>query len=387
MVDARRFARFLDVHPEIDEIHHDLRVALRLVVAAHDAERHPGPPVFHDERGDQRVQRALVRCDLIRMARREIEQAAAIVQEDPRIAGDDARPEIREQRLNERHEVSFAVGDGHVDRIAAIEPGEVLVRLLARARRDTRNGAGLVASGGAHRVDVLAAQRGVLLRNERLQHGRRHRCRVGDVRRAIGERDPLRLDERVEIRRRLISHRLQVESLEDVQHLEDRRALGVRRELVHVVSAVPRRDRLDPVRRVLGEIALVEQPVALFHVRDNGAGDRTLVEGVAAAGGNRLERRRQVGVGEHLARPRRMASGKERGRRHRIGRELPLAVLPLSADDLGHRIAVLRVPNRRRHRLRHRDGAVLRQQLRPAFDDARNGDREHAGIRNARQVA
>ena len=127
MIDPCRFASLLNVHAEIDQVDHHLRMTLRLVVAAHDAERHPGLAVLHDEGGDQRVQRPLVRLDLIGMAGRQVEQGAAIVQQDPGVAGDDARSEIRKQRLNQRYEIPLAVGRGHVDRVAAIEPGEVLI--------------------------------------------------------------------------------------------------------------------------------------------------------------------------------------------------------------------------------------------------------------------
>ena len=40
MVEADRVAGLLQVHPEVDQVHEHLRVALRLHVAAHQAEGH-----------------------------------------------------------------------------------------------------------------------------------------------------------------------------------------------------------------------------------------------------------------------------------------------------------------------------------------------------------
>ena len=68
VMNARGLTRLLDVHAEVDQVHQHLRVSLRLVVAAHDAERQPRLAVLHDERRDERVQRPLVRRDAIGMA-------------------------------------------------------------------------------------------------------------------------------------------------------------------------------------------------------------------------------------------------------------------------------------------------------------------------------
>ena len=71
----------------------------------------------------------------------------------------------------------------------------------------------------------------------------------------------------------------------------DDEPLRVRRQLVDVVAAIVGRDRLDPVGIVLGEVALVEQAVALLHVGGDRLGDRSLVERIASALGDLLERR------------------------------------------------------------------------------------------------
>ena len=107
---------------------------------------------------------------------------------------------------------------------------------------------------------------------------------------------------------------------------------------------------------MLGEIAFVEQSVALLHIGDDRARDRTLVKGVAPAAGNLLQGRGEVGIGEDLARLRRPSGGQKRRRGGGIGGELPLAVLPLPGDDLGHGKAVFRVFDRGRDGRGHRHG-------------------------------
>ena len=79
-----------------------------------------GLPSLHDHRRHQRVQRTLVRADLIRMPGRQGEAGAAVVQRDAGLAGDEAGAKARKQRLNERDHVALAVSGSQVDRVAAI---------------------------------------------------------------------------------------------------------------------------------------------------------------------------------------------------------------------------------------------------------------------------
>ena len=67
---AGGFAGLLQVHVEVHQLGHDLRVRLRLVVAPHHAERHPRPAVAEQHRRHQRVQRALVGPDFVGVPRR-----------------------------------------------------------------------------------------------------------------------------------------------------------------------------------------------------------------------------------------------------------------------------------------------------------------------------
>ena len=59
VVEARGVAGFLQAHVEVEQVDEDLHVALRLHVAAHDAEAHHGPSVFGEHRGDDGVERPL----------------------------------------------------------------------------------------------------------------------------------------------------------------------------------------------------------------------------------------------------------------------------------------------------------------------------------------
>ena len=160
-------------------------------------------------------------------------------------------------------------------------------------------------------VDLLAPGRRIVFRQKRLEDARGDEIRIGKVRGAIGKRDPLRFDEQMEIVRRSRPHRFHVVALEDVQHLEHHEPLRVRRHLVDVVAPVARRDWIDPVRAMVGEVARVEQAVASPHVRRDGSGDRSLVEGVAPSGGDLLQRGRKMRIRKDLARTRGMAVRQE----------------------------------------------------------------------------
>src|SRR5262245_45636296 len=56
----------LDVETEVGDIRHKLRVRLRLIEAAHDAESNADTILFH-ERGNDRMQRTLSRRECVRV--------------------------------------------------------------------------------------------------------------------------------------------------------------------------------------------------------------------------------------------------------------------------------------------------------------------------------
>ena len=92
--------------------------------------------------------------------------------------------------------------------------------------------------------------------------------RVADEAREIGVRQLLRLDEMMEIRRRVEAHRLEIVRIENAQHLERRDALVVRRKLPDAIALEHRRDGRHPRRLVLLQIVDREKAAELLNSRD-----------------------------------------------------------------------------------------------------------------------
>src|SRR5689334_14845722 len=82
VLDARRVAGFLQVHAEIDQVHHDLDVALRLHVAAHHTEADPRLAVLRDEGRNDRVERTLAGLERVRVTFFQYEELAAILKDE-----------------------------------------------------------------------------------------------------------------------------------------------------------------------------------------------------------------------------------------------------------------------------------------------------------------
>ena len=76
--------------------------------------------------------------------------------------------------------------------------------------------------------------------------------------------------------------RLQIEAFENVQHLQRGDALAVRRQLVDIVAAIVRRDRIDPGGGVLFEIDFAQIAAVGLHEGIDLVRDLAFVEGVAA---------------------------------------------------------------------------------------------------------
>ena len=118
---ARRIAGFLQVHAEVDEVHDDLHVTLRLHAAAHDAERQPGLAVLGDEGGNDGVERPLARRVDVGVAVLEREQLAAILQDEAAAVGRHARAHAAVVALDQRDHVAGRIRHRHVDGVALIE--------------------------------------------------------------------------------------------------------------------------------------------------------------------------------------------------------------------------------------------------------------------------
>src|ERR1700733_15761623 len=78
---AGQVDRALQVEPMIEQLGKQVRMAHRLILAAHDAEWHEDAAILGGHAGDDGVHRALSRSDLVPMRRREDEALSPVVEE------------------------------------------------------------------------------------------------------------------------------------------------------------------------------------------------------------------------------------------------------------------------------------------------------------------
>ena len=76
--------RALQVEPVVEELGEQMGVAQRLILPAHDAERHEDAAVLGRHAGDDGVHGPLSRSDLVRMAGRENEALPAVLEHHAR---------------------------------------------------------------------------------------------------------------------------------------------------------------------------------------------------------------------------------------------------------------------------------------------------------------
>ena len=126
--EARSFQRRLDVHVVVHQVRNELRVRLRLVVAAHDAEADVDVVLLHEGRDDG-VQRPFARRKRVGMRRIQFEQRAAILQVEPVFVHHYARSEAQVHALDQRRDVAVAIDHREINRVARRR------RRLARRRR------------------------------------------------------------------------------------------------------------------------------------------------------------------------------------------------------------------------------------------------------------
>ena len=77
---------------------------------------------------------------------------------------------------------------------------------------------------------------------------------IGDVLVQISKPQLHRFNQAVQGRFAIVSHRLEVKTLNDVQREQGSDALSVGRNFVDIVAAIVRRNRLHPIRGVVSEI-------------------------------------------------------------------------------------------------------------------------------------
>ena len=191
-------------------------------------------------------------------------------------------------------------------------------------------------------VDQAAPLRGVLGPEQR---GQRHvgEERVGVIRVAIGHGELEGLDDRVDRLRAIVPHRLQVEALEDLQGLEQVRALGPGAALVDGQAAIADGDRLLDPRRVGGQVDVADQAAVGARPGVDAAGDRPAVERVGdqseAARAIGLRRTARSGRSRSAPAPRRRPASRASGRsrRARLGARPVRAAVLASARRPGRR--------------------------------------------------
>ena len=111
---------------------------------------------------------------------------------------------------------------------------------------------------------------------------------------AIGEGDPLGLDQQMQIGGGVVAERLQIVALENVEHLERHDALGVGRQLQDLVAAIRGRERLDPVGMIRSKIRGGDEAAALLKIVGDRLADRPTVERIASAARDLLQTTRRA---------------------------------------------------------------------------------------------
>ena len=235
---------------------------------------------------------ALAGHDHVGMIFPGIETLEAAAQPDAGVAGHDSGPSAG--RCGDH--VAEAVGDQAGRRVVSV--GERWRDVPPRGvggRVEHRLPGSRVARAALERgmfgVDQFAAQSGVLGR-EQARERDIGEMGVGVVRVAIGEGQLERFGDRVDCIGAVMPHRLQVEAVEDLQGLEQRRALGPDAALVDGQSAIGDRDRFFEPGGVRGEIDVTDQRAFLFRPGVDAPGDRSAVERV----GDQAEPARAVGL-------------------------------------------------------------------------------------------
>jgi hypothetical protein len=214
--EPRRVDGALQIKPVLEQLDQQIRVAGRLILPAHDAERHQRPPVLHHQARDDRVHRTLAGSERVRMFRIQPEARAAVVQHHPALGGEDRRAEGIEERVDEGDHKPVAIDGGEADRVG-----------LGDKHALRRGGA------GRRRVEPVPDLRDRAGREEFFHRGR-HRGRIGEdaVAQRVGRAAHLR--EKV---RALARVRFPLEgrpAVEDLQHEERGRALPIRGAFEHL---------------------------------------------------------------------------------------------------------------------------------------------------------
>ena len=245
---------------------------LRLVEPAHDAETDVHASFFHKRRNDG-VEGAFARRQHVGRGGVENEAGAAVLQVESEIVHDDAGTEARGKALYERADVTVCVHCTHINSLFAEVRRIARLPITVRVVGVNRRGAlGPVVFGNDAAIGDLGE------------------ARIGVVAAQVGVGELLRLHFDVPGARICEAPFAERKFLHDVEHFERRHPLAVRRQLVNRPAAISGRNRLDPFGLKLREIIGGHHAAQPVRSLENGPRDLALVKGVAALGGDALER-------------------------------------------------------------------------------------------------
>ena len=198
--------------------------------------------------------------------------------------GDDARSHAAIIRLDQRHHHAVLVGGGQIDRVAVMQ---------------TRI-AGSEIRIGVRKIDQLAALVGIGVRQQTF-HRHMRECRIGIPFGEVFVGQALGLEHRRQRVGRARAHLLQIVAFEDLQHLQNRRALAVGRQFVHVIAAIVDRERRHPFAVMRREILVAQIAADALEISVDRVRDLAFVERVAAALGDQRISVREIGIAEDFA--------------------------------------------------------------------------------------
>src|SRR5262245_11302898 len=274
---ARGLHGLLGPHAAVDQARHQGRLGLWLALATHRSVDHARPASDEIHRGDQGVGRVLARGEPVRMGGVEREERAAVLEQDTGVAGDDPRPELVVEALDERDSVAVGIRGDDGDGIALDGPAGKRRR---RARSDTA-----APLSQARRVEAVLDRHG-------------HQRGIRQVAIAILEGELGRLDGEVNVL--VLGSGRDVEALEQGQDGQCGETLCGWRKARRLAAAIGHRKRRDPVGTVRVEIAGGQRAARLAGGPRDAAGQIPPVELLRATRGDQFQSLREVGLGKAL---------------------------------------------------------------------------------------
>ena len=319
---ARQVDRILHVHVVVDHFRDQMGVAHGLVIAAHHAEGHFRAAVAGDHARDDRVQRALFRGDHVGMTALQREALAAIVEDDAGVRRNEAGAEAVEDRVDEADRIALFVDDRDVDRVTMQRhleiwqfgqcPGQV--DLFGQSPREVCRKQFIDRHIGLGRIG--------------------NPCVAGSIGEAGG------LDFQMQPVGGVRFQRV-VEAGEDVEDQQRDDALAVWRAFVDGVATEVGGDRGDVFALGFRKILQCMETAMGVEMRYHVFSDRSLVEAVAAFGGNLAERCGKLRLAVRFSDARCATAGQEDlGCRLVCGEKL-LFLLPVAVDARRDGIAFL----------------------------------------------